>query len=99
MQKLSMSARKMFACGAYPTSVPGPCCQLFVESDLLIYFCFFVRIICYFMLFIVCIWCLFSMSSIFPKTLEWSKYHVISDDKLCLLKGTSGTIGLRHVVS
>ena len=32
---------------AYPTGAPGPCSQFLMESELLIYFCFFVRISCH----------------------------------------------------
>ena len=42
---------------AYPNSAPGPCSQFLVESELLIYFCYFVHVILVFfiMFFVVCV--------------------------------------------
>ena len=42
--------------GCLPYGAPVPCFQFLVESELLIYFCYFVCIIlCYFMFFVVCV--------------------------------------------
>ena len=49
---------------AYPTSAPGPCSQILVEFELLIYFCFTVRIFWFFMFFIVSAFPVLSTSSL-----------------------------------
>ena len=44
---------------AYPTSAPDPCSRFVVETELLIYFCFFVRIVLVILYSLLCV-------SVFP---------------------------------
>ena len=55
----------------YPTDVPGLCSLFFVESELLIYFCYFVYSICLFMFIVACVcfhcpWILISARILVP---------------------------------